>query len=201
MHSAGSLYAILAHKLISPWMTASRFLQAKPNCGRRGAFRSIGYASAGTEHGHQHFARVACCGTIGLNGSNGGAAYIALGTRVAFGAGLTLGTKIALWARLTLGTRRALRTLRPLCAGLALCSRDALHALRPLRAGWTLRTWLALRPGILAACAKRQSQTNCEYRKNPHATPPCYPAVIGGCQQVCPRHRRSSRVGDGPKVA
>ena len=147
-----------------------RLAQAQANGRGRPAFGAVSRAATRAEYRHQHLRQFAAYRTVGLNGSNSGDACVTL---VPLGTRLTLGSELALCARLTLGTGRALRALRPLCAGLALRSRDALHALRPLGAGRTLRTWLALRPGILAACAKRQSQTNCEYRENPHATPPC----------------------------
>jgi hypothetical protein len=159
------------------------FSQAQTNGRGCSALGAVRRPATRAEYRHQNFRRFAADRTIRLDGANAGDACVTLRTCVTLGTRLTFGTDVTLWAHLTLGTRRALRTLRPLCAGLALCSRDALHALRPLRAGWTLRTWLALRPGIPAACTKCQSHTDYEYRKNPHATPPCYPAVIGGYRQ------------------
>ena len=137
-----------------------RLSQAQPNGRRRPAFGAVSSTATWAEHRHQNFRRFAAYRTIGLNGANGGDGCVAFVTLIAF---VTL---------FPLGTRRTLRALRTLRARLALRSCNALHALGPLRASRPLRTWFALGPRILAACAKCQSHTDCEYRENPHVTPP-----------------------------
>jgi hypothetical protein len=130
-------------------------LQAEADRWRCTALRSIRNATARTKYRDQHFTRITGDPAIRLNRADIGSAGI---------------TFVALFAFFSL---RTLRALRSLCAGLSLRSGNTLDTLSPLRSGRPLRSGLTFWARLLATAGESESNADCDYRKYPHAMPPC----------------------------
>ena len=180
-----------------------RLFQTESNRGRRGAFRSVGYAATRAEYRNQHLAGLAARGAIALNGANIDGCRISLIALCAFLSLGALWTLRALCPGLTLSPGWTLRPGRTLSSGLSLRTWHALDALRPLRAGRSRCARLALGAGVSAAPGECQRHTDDKYRKNSHANPPVdiRPLMVVIFHHYAFNHARAPALFAGPKVA